>query len=47
MEKKLTVVCIVIIVLALIACLWAYLQPGKEQEAAEPGLTIVAAPEQS
>ena len=45
MEKKLTIVFVVIIVLALAASLWAYLQPTKEQETAEPGLTIVAAPE--
>ena len=48
MEKKLTIVFIVVIVLALGACLWAYLQGPKEPEVTvDPGLTVVAAPEQS
>ena len=47
MEKKLTIVFIALIGLALIACLWAYLQPAKAQETGEPGLTVVAAPEQT
>ncbi len=48
MEKKLTVVFVALIVLALGVCLWAYLQPPKEPEATvDPGLTVVAAPEQT
>ena len=47
MEKKLTIVFVVVIVLALAVSLWAYLQPAPVQEAVDPGLTVVAAPEQT
>ncbi len=48
MQKKLTIVFIAVIVLSLVAILWAYLQtPQKPETGEEPGLTIVAAPEQT
>ena len=47
MEKKLTIVFVALIVLALAVSLWAYLRPAPVQEAVDPGLTVVAAPEQA
>ncbi len=48
MEKKLTIVFVALIGLALGICLWAYLQTPPQPEApADPGLTVVAAPEQT
>lgn len=48
MEKKLTIVFITICVLALGVCLWAYLRtPSEPEVTVDPGLTVVAAPEQT
>jgi len=48
MEKKLTIVFVAVIVLALGVSLWAYLQtPASPEAPADPGLTVVAAPEQA
>ena len=48
MEKKLTIVFIAICVLALGVCLWAYLRtPSEPEVTVDPGLTVVAAPEQT
>ena len=45
MQRKWTILCIAVIVLSLIAIIVAYFLPAGQT--AEPGLTIVAAPEQT